>query len=268
MVSKKFGMVCGTVAALLAGTAVAHAEDSISGAAGVSYNSHFVSYGADVWGGGSEFFGDRSTTFTWVDMNIGVGDANINFGAWGDINDNAGDTLGGNIQEIDIYGGASYSFSGVTAGFTYQEWYYAGDTEKILDFAFSYDDTGLIAPDFALNPKLVWHIRLEGNGAQRKGSAIVLSVAPSFPITEMVSLKIPAGIAFFADADFQGGTEGGYGYSYLGGSLGMPLYFIPETYGAWSANFDLTGYFTNDDAIPGNRKDSFLVGSLGISVGF
>ena len=256
--------------ALLTGAGSAAAEDDmISGAAGVSYNSHFISYGLDVWGGGNDFFDDRSTSFAWADFNIAAAEGfNINFGVWADINDNTVSGLGGNIQEIDWYVGGSYNFGGATLGVTYQEWNYASDEEKILDFALSIDDSEWWGGDFALAPKIVWHIRLDGNGGQADGSAIVVGVAPTFALSDTISLTIPAGVAFFLDEDFQGGTESGYGYSYVGGSLALPLSFIPTTYGAWTATADLTAYFTSEDAIPGNLEENFIVGALGVKVGF
>jgi len=51
-------------------------------------------------------------------------------------------------------------------------WSYAGDVEESLDLSLGYDDTGLIAPGFALNPKVVWHDRVSGNGLQQVGSAV------------------------------------------------------------------------------------------------
>ena len=47
----------------------------------------------------------------------------------------------------------------------------------------------------------------------------------------------------------------------------MPL-TSDGTYGAWALNFDLTAYFTSADAIPNNPEENFIVGSVGIKVGF
>ena len=58
------------------------------------------------------------------------------------------------------------------------------------------------------------------------------------------------------------------GYGYFGGSLSTPLSFIPSSYGAWSANFDLIAYFTNKNAIPSNPAQDFLTASFNVKVGF
>ena len=119
-----------------------------------------------------------------------------------------------------------------------------------------------------MSPSLTWHIRTSGNGAQQTGSAIVLAVSPGFALTETVSFSIPAGVGMFLTDDFQGGTESGFGYAYLGGSIGVPLTFIGSDYGDWSMNFDLIGYATDEDAIPNNPDETFLTGSIGLSLAF
>src|SRR5690606_15299614 len=97
------------------------------------------------------------------------------------------------------------------------------------------------------------HFRIDGNGGQEEAEAFVFSIAPSFQLTEgdyALTLTIPASVAFFTD-EFQGGDDG-FGYASIGATLGVPLAFIPAEYGEWSAAFNLTYYFTDDDAIPGN----------------
>lgn len=259
---------CGAGLVMLASTS-AMASDKVSGNFGVSYNSHFISYGADVWGGGDDFYGDESTMFVWGGLDIAITDAlSFNVGAWADVNDNVPSSIGGDIQEIDYWIGASYAIDIVTLGITYQRWNYASDVEEVVDLSVGLDDSGFYGGDFALNPSVVWHFRTDGNGLQQAGSAVVLSVGPSFDLTEEVSFTIPAGVAFFLDDDFQGGTEDGYAYSFAGGSLGVPLSFIPSDYGSWALNFDVIGYFTEADAIPGNPEEDFVTGSVGLTLAF
>jgi hypothetical protein len=259
---------CAALISLFSNTA--SAAENVSADVGLSYNSHFVSYGADVWGGGSDFFGDRSTTSIYGDLAIKFDALTFTLTVWSDLNDNTVSNIGGHIQEIDVDPGFTYTMGKVTAGVTYNAWTYAGDVEESLDFSLGFDDTGLIAPGFALNPKVTWHDRVSGNLGigQRVGSAIVLSVAPSIPLDDGFSLTIPAGVAFFTTKDFQGGTKDGYGFSYVGGSLGYGLGFIPASYGKWSVNFDLIAYFTDSKAIPSNPEHNFLTGSVGLKVAY
>ncbi len=263
-------MGAGLALALCGGTA--RAEDGFSGDFSVSHNSHFISYGFDVWGGGDEFFGDRSTTFVNTDLYFTKGNLTLFGNLWADVNNNTVSGIGGSLQEVDVNVGANYAVGPVTFGVMYGRWIYGGDSEGILDLSVALNDADMLFEGFALNPKLLVHIRNDkGAGQVSEGAAIVLSIGPSVtlgPESFPVSLTIPAGVAFFTDDDFQGGTDGGYGYAYVGGSLGLPLSFVPEDYGAWSVNFDLIGYFTSTDAIPTNPAKNFLTGSVGLKLVF
>ena len=251
---------------MLASTA-AMAADKVSAEVGTSYNTHFISYGADVWGGGTDFYGDRSTTFVWGSVNVQATDMlSFNLGAWADVNNNTTSAIGGQLQEVDVWFGGKLAIGKATVGATYQLWNYAGDVEEIVDLSLGFNDSGLLP--IALNPSLTWHIRTDGNGTQEEGSAVVVSIGPSFKLTESLSLTIPAGVGFFLDDDFQGGTEDGYAYSYIGASLGIPLSFIPPAYGSWAVNFDLIAYFTDSDAIPNNPEENFVTGSVGLKLTF
>jgi hypothetical protein len=265
----KFGAV--SMLALVAGSSAVFAADNVSGDVGVNYNSHFVSYGVDVWGAGSSIYGGQSTASIYGDLAVkATPDLSWNLNVWSDINDNVPSGIGGHLQEVDINTGFGYNFgSGVSGSVTFGAWSYAGDVEEVLDLGLGFDDTGLIIPDFAFNPHITWHNRISGNGSQKIGSAVALSVGPSFPLgSSGFSLTIPAGVTFFTTKDFQGGSESGYGYSYFGGSLATPLSFIPASYGAWSTNFDLIAYFTDKKAIPSNPVENFLTASINLKVGF
>lgn len=258
-----------SAAVLLAANGSALAAANVSGDFGYNVNSHFVSYGADVWGAGDNFFGKATTSSFYGDLAIKATDSlGFTLNVWSDINDNVPSGIGGNLQEIDFNPGITYAIGdGFSSSLTYGAWSYAGDVEQVLDFGLGYDDSALWGGGFALAPHLTWHYRLDGNGGQKVGSAIVASVGPSFPVGPF-TLTVPAGIAFFTTDSFQGGTESGVAYGYVGGSLSAPLAFIPTDYGAWSANFDLIGYFTDKKALPGNVKSDFVTGSFNIKVGF
>ncbi len=262
----KIGAV--SVVALAAASSAASAAEGVSGDFGYNINSHFVSYGADVWGAGSSIYGSQTTSSVYADINVKLTDSlTWTNNAWSDINTNVPSAIGGSLQEVDFNTGLSYSFgSGFTGSVVYGAWTYAGGVEEIIDLSLGYDDTELTGIGFF--PKLTFHNRVSGIGAQQVGSAVVFGVGPTFPVFGGFSLTIPAGVAFFTTDDFQGGTESGFGYAYIGGSLGTPLAFVPESYGAWSANLDVIGYFTNSSAIPGNPVENFATVSFNIKMGF
>lgn len=253
------------VLALSAGAASAQGEN-VSASMGTSYNSHFVSYGADVWGGGDDIFSSRSTMFAWADVAFDFDPVVVNGGLWFDINNNAPSSIGGNFQEIDWYVGATYAAGIFSLGATYQEWNYAGDVERIVDLKVAWDDSSYMG-DFTLAPSLTWHIRVDGNGGQDEGSAVVFAIAPSAPLSGPVTLAFPIGVGLFLSDDFQGGTESGLAYGYAGASLGVPL-GEAGPYGAWTLTADAIYYSTDGDAIPGNVAGGFLTGAVGIKVAF
>jgi hypothetical protein len=261
------GVAALSVSAVMLASTAAMAAEKVSAEVGASYNTHFISYGADVWGGGTDFYGDRSTTFVWGSVTVQATDAlSFNLGAWADVNNNTTSAIGGELQEVDVWFGGKVAIGKATVGATYQSWNYAGDVEEIIDLSLGFDDSGILP--IALNPGLIWHFRTSGNGTQETGSAVVVSVGPSFKLTDTLSLTIPAGVGFFLDDGFQGGTEDGYAYSYIGGSLGIPITFIPAAYGSWALNFDLIAYFTDSDAIPNNPEENFVTGSVGLKLTF
>ena len=264
--------LCSTLA-IAAGSTGAFAGGKLTGDLSYSYNSHFVSYGADVWGGGSKIFGDRSTNFFNGDLYFAVTpELSLMGNVWVEDNDNqATETLGGNITEIDTNFGATYTLGKVALSAMYGIWHYGGTTEDILDLSVALNDADMLVKGFALNPKLLWHDRVAKAASQvDEGSALLLSIGPSFTLIKSesypLSLSIPAGVAFFLDDDFQGGSKDGYAYSWGGLSLSLPLAFIPSDYGTWSVFTDWIAYFTEHNAIPGNPKEDFVTADFGIKV--
>jgi len=247
--------------------------DKITTTLGVDVSSHFISYGSDVWAARNKFFGDKTTVFAWGEFAVDLDPVTITAGLWSDNNDNDDSPLGGPVQEIDVYVGTAVALGKFTVGATYQGWYYLGDAEYVLDISAGYDDTGLIAPDFALNPSFLAHVRTGANGDQEVGAtAFVLGVEPSFEIFKFganypLTVAVPVNVGLFTD-DFYGGGDAGFGFASLGGTLSVPLAFIPEAYGAWTAAFNVTGYTTNNEVITPNQTENFVTGQFSLSATF
>src|SRR5258707_15377437 len=109
-------VACGALIALGSGNQ-AYAAENISADVGLSYNSHFVSYGVDVWGAGDDFFGDKSTTWLWGDLAIKATDAlTFTLTVWSDNNDNVTSGIGGHTPEIEFDPGFNYTLGKRKAG--------------------------------------------------------------------------------------------------------------------------------------------------------
>jgi hypothetical protein len=242
---------------------------------GTDFTSHFVSYGADVWGGGNDAspFSDRRTMFVYGTLTCQFTDQLSGFvNVWSDVNDNAESSIGGQVQEVDLNVGGTYSFlEGNKFSITLAHgcWMYAGDVEHVVDVTAAYNDTDMLAKGFALNPSVNFHWRYEGNGGQEEGSALVLGLKPSYTVDFTpqlsVNFSVPMQAAFFLTDEFQGG-DSGFAYASIGVGAAVPLKFIPEKFGAWTVSGNLTYYCTESDALPGNKDAGFWVSTLSIGM--
>ncbi len=241
---------------------MAPVEDIISGVLKLDFNSHFVSYGFDVWADGSSM--SEPTFNPNLELSFALpADLAFTLGTWWDVNSKAGGNsspLGGRIQEIDVYYGLSYTYDAFSVGVTYQNWMYASDTEDILDIKFAYDTF--------LSPSLTIHHRLdEGASGGNTGTVLVLGLSHNLELGPVI-LSFPFNIAYFLEDDFHPtSTDEGFGYASFGVATSIPLAFT-ESIGGWSLNAGLAYYITDDDVIGNPRKDDFLTASIGVSVAF
>ena len=259
-------------------------EMKVSASLDVSLNSHFISYGLDVWGGGNGCCED-GTINPSAEVAFDIEGFSIFAGTWWDVNNNAPPSIGGELQEVDVWIGVGYSYENFSFGITYQEWIYAGGTENILDLSFGYDDTELWGDSgmVALNPSILFHKRMGASniasppGESENGWVIVLGIEPSFTVldseTYPVTLSVPLSLGIFPEDGFHGtqasgaATDSGIGWFNLGVSVSVPLAFIPSEYGEWSAHGNITYWHTEDDVIA-NPDDDFLTYTLGVSLAF
>jgi hypothetical protein len=250
-------------------------ESKVSFSGGLDFSSHFISFGADVWGGGNDPspFSSRSTVFAYGTLSAKITDEIGGFvNVWTDLNDNTDSAIGGPIQEIDLNAGLTYTWDKFTFGAAHNYWLYAGDNENAIEITAAYNDAGSYGDlDLALNPSLLFHWRYNGQGEQSNSLVVQLGIRPTvytalkdsdYPIT----FAVPTNIALFTD-DYQGGTSG-LGYFNVGVVAGVPLAFVPAEYGSWSASAGITYWYTPDSTIPGNPQESFLVTSFSVGVSF
>jgi|GEM_PF-343440 len=270
------------------------AEDVISGVLKLDFNTHFVSYGLDVWADGSSM--SEPTFNPNLELYFALpADFTLTLGTWWDVNSKPGGStspLGGRIQEVDVYAGLGYTYEKFTVGLTYQAWMYGGDTEDILDLKFAYDTF--------LSPSLTIHQRLDQGAANGdEGTILVLGVSHSIEAGP-VTISFPVNLAYFLTDGFHqefeaavpatpaippsfgvapepaipgqdaiGEADAGFGYLSIGVGASLPLTpYIGEAYGEWALNGGVTYFITDDDTIPNNPQSSFLTASLGLSVAF
>jgi hypothetical protein len=266
----------------------AAAPKNVSATFSLDFNSHFISYGNDVWGLGNSWDFNEATfnpsaQVTFADV---VGPLDLFVGTWWDVNDNAASSIGGELQEVDVWFGGSFNIERFTVTALYQAWIYGGDVEEIVDATVGFDDSGLIMEDFALNPYATFHIRTAEGAAATAGDAhdtgtvLVIGIAPAWTIVQSetypVTFKLPVAAGFFLDTGFYDSStvntpttsDSGFGYVSIGAVISVPLAFVPESYGAWEFHTGVTWYHTEHDVIPGNPDQDFLTGNVGISVGF
>jgi hypothetical protein len=231
-------------------------KPSITGNLSLNLDSHFVSFGQDVWGGGSGF--KHLLFHPSLELNKAItNDLKLIVGTWWDVNDRGRSTIGNRIQEVDVWLGASYTTGIVTTTALYQQWMFpdatgTGRNEQALELK--------IGVDTFLKPTLLIHERLPT--FYDEGTVVVLSAAYDFKAGP-VNVSVPAAIEYETKG-YHGGTKAGIGYGSLGLSGSVPVDFISK-----DATFSvgITGYSTNKDCIT-DAKKSFLTYSTGISIPF
>lgn len=254
---------------------IAPAEDGcISAVLTLAANSHFISYGNDIWDDGSDLsdLGFNPSLEFSFDL---PADFTFTLGTWWDVNDknevlvydptgalvaNPSSPIGGHIQEIDLWAGLSYSIDKFTIGATYQAWIYGGTTEDIIDVKVAYDTF--------LSPSLTLHNRVsEGASGGDTGSILVAGLSHTFELGP-VSISTPVNVAYAFDTGFHGPTsDNGYGYTSVGLNAAYPLEFLGDCYGEWSLISGLTYYWT-DTTFTLDDQNRFLTYNFGLSASF
>ena len=234
------------------------AGSAVSGVISLDVNTHFISYGADIWGAGNDWADALFNPL--VEISFALNDnLTLSVGTWWDVNDNASSNIGDSIQEIDVWAGLALTTGKLTTSLVYQEWLYADDSERIVDLIFALD-----AP---LSPSLTLHGRVD-EGASGGDTGVVAVAGIEIPLvdTDSFSLGLPINVAAATDG-FHGG-DGGFAYASAGLGASVPLSFISSDLGEWALNAGVTYYYTSSDVIPNNPDESFVTGSLGVSVSF
>lgn len=176
--------------------------------------------------------------------------------------------------EFDIYGGASFSLDAWTFTALYTAFISPSDafsTVEEITLEVAYDDTGLLAEDFALNPYVL--LAIETHDPSGEDGYLELGIAPSFEVTAgdvPIDLSVPITIGlgledYYVDAD---GDNELFGFVDVGldATIDLP---IPDDFGSWMLTGRIHGLFLGDaNADANNGDDVELIGSIGITVSY
>lgn len=251
----------GTTETTTTAPAAPPAEDVVSGVLKLDFNSHFVSYGADVWGDGASMSDMGFNPMLELSFALPAG-FTTTLGTWWDVNSKGNSPIGGQMQEIDVWAGVAYTYEKFTVGVTFQDWIYNDATEEILDVKFAYDTF--------LNPSLTVHNRLGAGGSGGdEGTILVLGLGHDIEAGP-VTISFPVNVAYFCSDDFHAGsTDDGFGYVSLGVGAALPLSpYIGDAAGDWTLSAGLTYYFTDEDVVGNPDEDDFLTSTIGLSLAF
>lgn len=260
------GAICAS--AFLATSAQAEEESPWSFSFSLDANSHFMSYGANVWKPDTDEIGDEWLFQPSASLGYDISETQgLYAGIWFDINSLADDPdvgpdLGDDTQEMDVWIGYWFNVGDFTIDLTLQQWYYASETEGIFDVTVSYD--------CMFSPYIKAHNRIESVGGQEKGTIFEAGVTLYEGEYEGLSYSFSAGVAFNFD-DYHVEGEDGYAYSFIGASASYVIYSSD------SVEIDLHGgltyYDTDEDNVgnfdsDGDEVGGILTASFGIGFSF
>lgn len=235
----------------------------VSGWISFDLNSHFMSYGLDVWAAGNRFSKGTFNPSLELSLALPLEGLSAIVGTFWDINNNAESNIGGWIQEVDVWAGLSYSWKDLSATVLYQAWNYGSQTEHILDVTLKYANNLFLNPAFTLHTRM--GAELEGPGGVGPSNSGVFFVPNLSYDLEIWKFTItPSAAMGFCTDDFHGG-EGGYAYTALGISASVPIPYLP---GDWELHGGVTYYNTNPDVIPTNPKNNFITANVGVKLSF
>lgn len=222
----------------------------ITGTFSVMYDTHFISYGQDVWGAGMDWGDALIHPSIELDFNLGGG-LTFYVNTWWDVNDLAETTIGSNIQEIDVNAGFYYVVGDFKFQLGYGAWMYASQTEHVVDGKVTYSD-GFFNPFVAVHGRVADELPFDTGVVAQTGIAPGTTLGP-------VALSFPITVSFDTD-NFHGGDAG---FAYVSAGIGATVPLTKQI----ALSLGVTYYHTQSDVIP-NVDDDFITGSAGFVVTF
>jgi hypothetical protein len=162
-----------------------------------------------------------------------------------------------------------------TATFSYLEYDFpngAFTPQRGVQVNIAYDDSDLLGA-LALHPHALVLYNFDGVLGAGKSHAWYgeIGVTPGFTVakktTYPITFTFPV-LLGFGDAHFYPGDA--YGYFSATGNVGVPLAFLPKSFGAWTANAGFTYYHLGNATaeINANRDHNAYVGQIGVGLTF
>lgn len=254
--------LCAT--ALITSSLQAEEESPWAFSVSLDANSHFLSYGANVWGPETEDIGDEILFEPTLSASYDFSETQgMYVGAWFDINGvegadhgDVGPDLGGDTKEMDLWVGYWFSVADFTFDFTLQSCKYSGENEGIFDVTISYDTL--------FSPYLIIHNRFEDVGGTETGTMFEFGGTLYEDSYKGIDYSLSAGLGFSLN-DFHVQGEEGYAYSFLGLSASYVFYSTDDL------DVDVHGaltYYDTDEEATGNARDSYLTANFGLGFSF
>jgi hypothetical protein len=179
-----------------------------------------------------------------------------------------------NLYETDWYPMLNIDFA---HGFSLLSTYYVYtspnggfSTVQEMDFKASWDDSEVLGRA-ALNPSVTFAIELDRTSfGDERGTGAIVGIAPTLydggeDVPLSLSLPIETGLSIDNYYEEPGRSNDHFGYLSWGLVASVPLGFVPEDYGSWSASVGGKGYYFSNALTRVNSDDRLypqVVGSL------
>jgi hypothetical protein len=263
----------------------------ISGDLGVAFVSAYYSRGILQGPQGKTGFDAQPYLDLYFKLYEGTGVVNkvtLNLGLWSNIASNTSRQLGGPVTrglsswtEFDWMPGVSVTFAkNFTLTVSYFEFDYpaqGGSPQRSINTTLAYNDADLLGI-WALNPHVTFLQELTGNpngghvglglaGGSKLGQYYEAGIAPAFTFLKDSKYPITLTIPVTAGLGSNGFYGTGFGYASAGGTLSVPLAFIPAGYGSWTASVGGTYYYLGKTLGPvnGTHDAGVATGSIGLT---
>ena len=180
------------------------------------------------------------------------------------------------LYETDWYGGVQAVLAkNLTTRLFYTFYTSPNDAFKTVqevDFSAAYDDSDLLGA-FSLKPSFLVGSEINNTAfGAKEGTYIELGAGPGLDIikseTYPVNLSFPLKLGLSAEDYYEdaNGNDDTFGYFSGGLKLGVPLAFIPEDYGSWSASAGVTFLALGNHTGDLNNSDFWTIGTFSVGM--